>query len=121
MDADGGNHQQLTFDLHTDFAPVVSPDGRLVAFISDRAGAFNLWRMNLDGSNSRQLTFGGGGESPYFSADGKWVLYSDLGHGKLSLWKVPIDGGNPVQITDQASWSPVVSPDASVIACFYSD
>ena len=120
MDADGTNHKQLTFDSHTDFEPVASPDGRYVVFISDRAGAFNVWRMNVDGSNLNQLTRGGGGESPYFSPDGKWVLYSDFGHAKMSLWKVPIDNGDPVQITDKPSWSPVVSPDGKLIACYYA-
>ncbi len=121
MDADGSNHKQLTFDAHTDFDPVTSPDGRYVVFISDRAGAFNLWRMNLDGSNLKQLTSGGGGESPYFSSDGKWVLYSDFGHGKMNLWKVPIDGGSAAQISDKGSWSPVVSPDGKLIACYYAE
>jgi eukaryotic-like serine/threonine-protein kinase len=120
MDADGSNHKQLTFDSHTDFEPVASRDGRYVVFISDRAGAFNVWRMNLDGSNLKQLTSGGGGESPYFSPDSKWVLYSDFGHGMMSLWKVPIDGGSAAQIGDKVSWSPVVSPDGKLIACYYA-
>jgi serine/threonine protein kinase len=120
MDANGSNHKQLTFDSHTDFYPVTSPDGRHVAFISDRAGAFNVWRMNVDGSNLKQLTSGGGAEAPYFSPDGKWVLYSNLAHGKLSLWKVPTAGGNSIQVTDKASWSPVVSPDGRLIACYYA-
>jgi len=120
MDDDGSNHKQLTFDSHIDFQPVASVDGRYVAFISDRAGAFNVWRMDVDGSHPEQLTSGGGAESPYFSPDGKWVLYSDYGHGKLSLWKVPISGGTPTQITDKGSWSPVVSPDGMLIACYYA-
>lgn len=120
MDADGSNHKQLTFDSHTDFEPVTSPDGRYLVFISDRAGAFSVWRMNRDGSNLKQLTGSGGGEAPCFSPDGKWVLFSDFGHGKLSLWKVPTDGGTPMQVTEKASWSPVVSPDGKLIACYYA-
>jgi TolB protein len=120
MDGDGRNHKQLTFDPHTDFQPVASPDGLYVAFISDRAGALNIWLMNIDGSNLKQLTKGGGAESPSFSADGKWIVYSDFGHGQLNLWKVPTGGGNPLQITDKAAWSPVISPDGRLIACYYA-
>jgi serine/threonine protein kinase/Tol biopolymer transport system component len=119
MDADGSHHKQLTFDSHTDFEPVASPDGLYVVFISDRAGELNVWRMDVDGSHSRQLTSGGAGESPYFSPDGKWVLYTNYGHGKISLWKVPTEGGNAMEITDKVSWSPVVSPDGRLIACYY--
>jgi serine/threonine protein kinase len=119
MDADGSNRKQLTFDPHTDFEPTISPDGRYIAFVSDRAGPLELWRINIDGSNPRQLTTGGGVEAPYFAPDGNWVLYTDYGHGKLSLWKVPTEGGDPIQITDKASWSPVVSPDGRLIACYY--
>jgi serine/threonine protein kinase/Tol biopolymer transport system component len=121
MDADGSNHKQLTFDSHTDFQPVVSPDGRYVVFISDRTGELNVWRMNLDGSNLKQLTSRGTGESPNFSPDGKWVLFTDYGHANMSLWKVPIDGGSPVQITDKLSWTPVVSPDGKLIATYAMD
>ena len=120
MDADGNNHKQLTFDSHTDFEPLSSPDGRYVVFISDRAGALNVWRMDLDGSNTKQLTSGVGAEAPYFSPDGKLVLFTDFGHDKPSLWRGPIGGGNPTQIIDKPSWSPVVSPDGKLIACYYA-
>jgi Tol biopolymer transport system component len=66
------------------------------------------------------LTSVGGVEDPSFSPDGKWVVYTDYGHAIISLWRVPIEGGEPVQITDKASWSGVVSPDGTLIACYYA-
>ena len=120
MDAHGKNQKQLTFDSHSDFGPIPSPTGNYLVFVSDRAGTFNIWRMDTDGSNVKQLTNGGGGESPSFSPDGKWILYSDYADGKLGIWKVSVEGGNAIGVTDKASWSPVVSPDGKLIACYYA-
>src|SRR5262249_10472607 len=97
-----------------------SPDGRYVGFVSDRAGALNLWRMNVDGSNAIQLTSSSGVEAPYLSPDGKWVFYWAFGHGTLSLSRVPTQGGTSIQRPRKAAWPPVVSPDGRLIACFYA-
>jgi len=44
--------------------------------MSDRSGAPHLWRMNVDGSDQKQLTNGAGGElNPQFSPDGRWIVY----------------------------------------------
>jgi Tol biopolymer transport system component len=120
MDADGKNTQQLTADAGVNVFPTVSPDGRFVAFNSNRGGnpaTFNIWRVDIDGSNPRQLTQGEGEYFPTCSPDGKWVVYTPLSSaGKLSLWKVPIDGGDPIQINQRLSIKPVVSPDGKWIA-----
>ena len=53
-----------------------SPDGKLIAFCSDRDGDPDLYVMNADGTGLRQLTnepgYDGG---PFISPDGKWVVY----------------------------------------------
>ena len=55
---DGGNKGRLTIDGQGNVAPVWSPDGREVAFISDRSGSQQLYVMAADGGNVRQLTSG---------------------------------------------------------------
>lgn len=58
MRADGSNVVRLTQVVGMDDDPVWSPDGRQIAFESDRAGNFDIWVMNADGSNPVNLTSG---------------------------------------------------------------
>src|ERR1051325_8820864 len=60
MRPDGQEQRQLTLNSATNDAPTVTPDGRYIVFISNRAGAFQVWRMQIDGSDPVPLTSGGG-------------------------------------------------------------
>lgn len=119
--ADGKQQKQLTRDALTDIAPAVSPDGRYIAFVSERSGSSSVWRMDIDGGNLKQLTRGKGDFSPALSPDGRWVVYSSWSSGQSALWKVPIDGGEPAQISQKLMARPVVSLDGKWIACYYQD
>ncbi len=62
---------------HQDFAPAISPDGSLIAFASNRGGAYELWIYNRANNSLRQLTNGGaviGGLR--WSADGKRIAFT---------------------------------------------
>ena len=120
MDQDGSNQKQLTADGSNNKWPVASADGRYIVFMSDRAGLQNIWRMDIDGNNPKELTVGGSEWLPDGSPDSKWVIYRS-GFGKHTLWKVSIDGGEPVQLNDNASSRPAISPDGKWIACAYFD
>jgi Tol biopolymer transport system component len=101
--------------------PEVSPDGRYIAFATDRSGE-TIWRIDIDGNNPKQLTPDNGQDgNPAFSPDGQWIVFSSFRGGKNSLWKVPADGGTPVQLTDKVSWHAAVSPDGKYIASFFID
>jgi Tol biopolymer transport system component len=120
--ADGSNLKQLTVNASSNFGPVASPDGRAVAFISNRAGkGYNIWRMDMDGGNLKRLTIGGMESGPQFTPDGRWVVYTSWEAGKPTIWKISIDGGEPSQLTDKYSMAPVVSPDGKQFACSYWD
>jgi len=56
---------------------------------------FNVWRLDADGSNPKQLTDGISDARPVCSSDGKWAYYQDYLGSRIKL--VPIDGG-PAQI-----------------------
>ena len=77
--------------------------------------------MDPDGGNLKQLTEGPGDILPQSSPDGRWVVFQSTRSGSLSAWKVSIDGGEPVRLTDKWTANPTVSPDGSLIACFYRE
>jgi Tol biopolymer transport system component/DNA-binding winged helix-turn-helix (wHTH) protein len=99
--------------------PVVSPDGRFIVFVSNRAGPEHLWRIDADGRHPLELTHGVADSDPSFSPDGKSVIYKASLSGVGYVCRVPIEGGEPVRVMDTPAVGPVASPDGSLIAVFY--
>jgi eukaryotic-like serine/threonine-protein kinase len=120
MDALGANPKQLTSIGFRDEKPMVSADGRFIVFQSNRSGATEIWRMETDGGNLRQLTNGGGNSNPSVTPDGKWVVYRKAKNGTNSIWRVPTTGGAEMRITNEESFLPRVSPDGKFVACAYA-
>ena len=114
MQPDGTEQKQLTDVGEQNTSPAITSDGRYIIFISNRAGASQVWRMDADGSNPTQLTTGKGATSPALSADGQWVIYNDIGDWRL--WKTSIDGGESAPLTESYAVDPSVSPDGTLIA-----
>jgi serine/threonine protein kinase/Tol biopolymer transport system component len=77
---DGSNWRALTDDKFQDRRPRWFPDGRRVAFSSDRSGSNQIWSINADGTGLRQLTFadGNGASLPVLSPDGTSLAYLHL-------------------------------------------
>jgi Tol biopolymer transport system component/DNA-binding winged helix-turn-helix (wHTH) protein len=119
--ADGKQQQQLTRDTQNDIMPAVTPDGRYIVFVSDRAGGRKIWRMEIDGGGLKQLTRGQSDNFPSLSPDGRWVVYSSYSGDGPALWKVSIDGGEPTQLSPTLANRPVVSPDGKWVSCFCKD
>ena len=84
-------------------------------------GTRNIWRMDIDGGNKKQLTHGSNDVSPQFSPDNQWVIYSSAEIKHPTLWKVPIDGGNAVQLTKYDSNLLAISPKDGQIAYAYDE
>jgi Tol biopolymer transport system component len=74
---DGAPKQRLTDDAAQDVIPRWSPDGQWIAFISDRSGKYEIWKIRPDGTGLSQMTYEPGKEviSPTWSPDGKRFLY----------------------------------------------
>src|SRR5487761_2419118 len=98
----GGEAKPITTGMAFDSQPSVSPDGKRIAFVSDRDGSDNLWICNLDGSEPKQLSKDPQGdfESPSWTPDGDYVLVSRKpANGLHEVWMYNIQGGSGVQVT----------------------
>ena len=77
--AQGGTAVQLTTQASYEANPVWSPDGKQIAFASDRNGNFDLFIMPADGGTAQRLTYHSASEIPSaFTPDGKFVLSPHL-------------------------------------------
>lgn len=131
MPASGGRASLLLGGMAFETQPTYSPDGRWIAFISDRSGSDNLWIAHADGSRLRQLTFSDDETiyaSPAWSADGHAVFVShyraDLNN--YALLRQPLNGEQSTVVSvrdepaqDRADWrsalGAAVSPDGRTL------
>jgi Tol biopolymer transport system component len=89
-----------------------TPDGRIV-FCSNASGKLDIWLMDADGSNRRQLTHEGlANIRPVVSADGRYIVFVSERGDRVNVWRMDVDGGNPKQLTDgMRNQNPDLSPD----------
>lgn len=132
MPVSGGAATRIAEGLAYEQHPRFSPDGSRIAFTSDRGGGDNIWIMNVDGSDKRQLTKETFRllNNPSWSPDGQYIVARkhfttgrSLGTGEL--WLYHVSGGNGVQLVKRPSEThqkelgePMFAPDGNGI--FYS-
>ena len=109
---------RLTNSLANDTLPKVSPDGTKIVFVSDRSGPYDLYVMNIDGSDLRGVTsnFVQEGASAW-SPDGRRIAFaSNRGsqNGNYNIWVMDADGANPRMLTIHSGHSsePAWTPDS---------
>lgn len=105
VDIDGGDATPLTQDFAWNIQPSISPDGKHVAFISDRDGLSNVWLMDIDGGNLRQVTSEKNNliHSPKWSPDGEYLVVTKGIMSSRSIpagevWMYHKSGGDGLQI-----------------------
>ena len=96
-----------------------SPDSKMVAFNSDRAGDMNIWLYTFANSTTRQLTTGHGGDfQPNWSPDEKKIAFFSSRSGSPNIWEVEIASGTLRRLTSnsEVNVNPFYSPDGKLIA-----
>jgi Tol biopolymer transport system component len=102
MDADGGHRRRLTRSGGRDYPGAWSPDGRRIAFASQRGGSFDVWVMDADGSGQHRLTSAADQESPVaWLPDGRIVYASFHGEQPLPSWYLMSPDGTGVHSLPQ--------------------
>lgn len=130
MSNEGGEAKAVTSGIAWNMQPRFSPDGNKIAFTSDRAGGDNIWVMEADGSDPRQVTK----ESfrllngPAWTPDGQYIVARkhftsrrSLGSGEM--WLYHVTGGDGLQMTEKPNEQkdvnePIFSPDGRYL--YYS-
>ncbi len=125
----GGTPTRIAEGMAWEVQPRWSPDGRRIAFTSDRGGADNIWLMNADGSDKKQVTK----ETfrllnqPTWSPDGQYIaakkhFTTQRSAGTGEIWLYHVSGGGGVQLVERISETvqkelgePIFAPDGKSI------
>ena len=110
VSANGGKALQITTNTSYESSPVWSPDGKQMAFASDRNGNFDVYLVSAEGGVAKRITTNSASETPLaFSPDGKEIYFSaqiqkaaenvQFASGWITeLYKVSVEGGRPEQV-----------------------
>ena len=92
------------------------PDGRIV-YTSNATGLPQLWIVDEDGRNARQVTsMKGPAQYPWSAPDGKWIYFTSFAKEGICLFRISPDGSGVQQLTtDGDARSAVVSPDGKTL------
>ena len=110
-----GVAEQATASLGFDTDPALSPDGRHLAWSSDRSGRAEIYLRELERPHTERRLTDDGMENvePAWSPDGRWIAYHS--RARRGIWVVRVEGGEPRRVAGFGA-RPAWSPDGRRIA-----
>lgn len=102
--------------------PIVSPDGKYIFFDSNRSKKKKIWRIDADGANPKQITFGEDSDDffPQVSADGNEIYFIRKTANSSAVYKKSLTDNSELKITDEKTFTPInfiaLSPDGKHLA-----
>jgi tricorn protease len=119
--AEGGQARLLTMHEKHDTNPIFSPDGKHLAFSSNRHGSYDVFIVPIEGGRPTRLTFDSADDHPTgWSPDGKSILFASNRAQEyptnVTLWSVPKEGGDARKIPVTEGREAALSPGGRTIA-----
>ena len=132
---DGGDLRQLTTAPDRDGFATMAPDGRFIAFLSNRDGLVRVWQMDSEGGRQTPVSSGPFDYYPVVTSDSRGVYFIRFDQPDYPLYMTPIEGGQatllsgPTSMVPAGKWQGVpavflpdeLSPDGSIILGSYND
>jgi tricorn protease len=121
VDATGGTARHLTMHEKHDFNPMFSPDGKSIAFSSNRHGGYDVFVVPVEGGKPMRLTFDSADDHPTaWSPDSQHVLFASARATdfprRIELYTVPAQGGQARQMSVYEGREGVYSPRGDMVA-----
>ncbi|MCS7266187.1 MAG: S41 family peptidase [Armatimonadetes bacterium] len=117
--SEGGMATRLTVHPAHDIRPKFSPDGKWIAFNSNREGNYDIYLMPVVGGKPKRLTFHSADDIlSDWSPDGKWIVFSSARDHRFSqIYLIEVETGYVRRLTNDETnlHSPAFSPDGSYI------
>ncbi len=119
-DANGGNPRRITAHVARDFMPRFSPDGRSIAFTSNRMGNNDVYVVSVTGGEPKQLTWmSTDDQALYWTPDGKSIIMASNRSASpwgSPLYILPVDGSMPRPMGMDMGRSGMIRQDAKMVA-----
>jgi Tol biopolymer transport system component/C-terminal processing protease CtpA/Prc len=121
--AAGGEARLLVSHVANESRPSYSPDGKRLAFVSNRTGGGDIYLLTFASAELTRLTYDDGLEQlDGWSRDGRWIYFSSTSHdiaGMNDVYRVSVDGGTPLEVAADRYTNEYFSsaaPDGTMLA-----